>query len=468
LKVGYDGNADDDIDDAGDDLVVTSPFGSTAITPSHDDNGNLTDDGTYKYTYDAWNRLVKATLNDTDITIQEAEFDGLGRRIRKTVTNSGDLDGTTVYLYNRHQIIETRNGSDEVMLQVYPGTRYIDEIVGLRVKDQGRLYAHQDANWNVTALTDLTGRVIEQYWYSPYGLLEAHVAAHPFDFDDDGDVDAQDIAAGTSGGTCWGDYDGASGDCKRLDADGDRDIDVDDYTIVSNYVATLDSDTKLQRIPAASHSRRGNLFAHQGLPLDAELASYQNRARQYAPAARRFMQKDQYCFKTRAGKGYHNGMNLHTYLGSNPESRKDFSGNGYTGFDWVCWCGPICNLTANADGGYASGVTDCLFGQVQGSGGANAVLHCMASCESGDNACSRCYWDGRESGGTAIDQMDLANNEFGRRLSGSLGGVSCAQACVEALNDGELTCVGTSGTFETCDPDYGAESTVSECEQAAQ
>jgi YD repeat-containing protein len=169
LKVGYDGNADDDIDDAGDDLVVSSPFGSTAITPSHDDNGNLTDDGTYKYTYDAWNRLVKATLNDTDITIQQAEFDGLGRRIKKTVTNSGDLDGTTVYLYNRHQIIETRNGSDEVTLQVYPGTRYIDEVVGLRVKDQGRLYAHQDANWNVTALTDLTGRVIEQYWYSPTG-----------------------------------------------------------------------------------------------------------------------------------------------------------------------------------------------------------------------------------------------------------------------------------------------------------
>jgi hypothetical protein len=124
----------------------------------------------------------------------------------------------------------------------------------------------------VTALTDLTGRVIEQYWYSPYGQLEAHVAAHPFDFDDDGDVDAQDIAAGTSGGTCWGDYDGASGDCKRLDADGDRDIDVDDYTIINNFLAARHSEAALQRIPAASHSRRGNLFAHQGLPLDAELA----------------------------------------------------------------------------------------------------------------------------------------------------------------------------------------------------
>jgi RHS repeat-associated protein len=207
------------------------------------------------------------------------------------------------------------NGSDEVTLQVYPHARYIDEVVGLRVKDQGRLYAHQDANWNVTALTDLTGRVIEQYWYSPYGQLEAHVAAHPFDFDDDGDVDAQDIAAGTSGGTCWGDYDGAGGDCKRLDADGDRDIDVDDYTIVNNFLTARHSEAALQRIPAASHSRRGNLFAHQGLPLDAELASYQNRARQYAPAARRFMQRDPL--------GYTAGLQSYAYGQENPHKFVD-------------------------------------------------------------------------------------------------------------------------------------------------
>jgi RHS repeat-associated protein len=207
------------------------------------------------------------------------------------------------------------NGSDEVTLQVYPHARYIDEVVGLRVKDQGRLYAHQDANWNVTALTDLTGRVIEQYWYSPYGQLEAHVAAHPFDFDDDGDVDAQDIAAGTSGGTCWGDYDGAGGDCKRLDADGDRDIDVDDYTIVNGFLTARHSEAALQRIPAASHSRRGNLFAHQGLPLDAELASYQNRARQYAPAARRFMQRDPL--------GYTAGLQSYAYGQENPHKFVD-------------------------------------------------------------------------------------------------------------------------------------------------
>jgi RHS repeat-associated protein len=141
------------------------------------------------------------------------------------------------------------------------------------------------------------------------------VAAHPFDFDDDGDVDAQDIAAGTSGGTCWGDYDGAGGDCKRLDANGDRDIDVDDYTIVNGFLTARHSEAALQRIPAASHSRRGNLFAHQGLPLDAELASYQNRARQYAPAARRFMQRDPL--------GYTAGLQSYAYGQENPHKFVD-------------------------------------------------------------------------------------------------------------------------------------------------
>jgi hypothetical protein len=83
LKVGYDNNADDDIDDVGDDLVIESPFGSTPLTPTHDDAGNLTFDGAYKYTYDPWNRLVKATLEADGaqggslkiVVIQQAEFD---------------------------------------------------------------------------------------------------------------------------------------------------------------------------------------------------------------------------------------------------------------------------------------------------------------------------------------------------------------------------------------------------------
>ncbi|MCK4627330.1 MAG: hypothetical protein KAV00_18605, partial [Phycisphaerae bacterium] len=68
LKVGYDNNSDGDIDDEGDDLITSNGFGSTALSLTHDNNGNLTDDGMYKYTYDPWNRLVKVTAKeDTDI-----------------------------------------------------------------------------------------------------------------------------------------------------------------------------------------------------------------------------------------------------------------------------------------------------------------------------------------------------------------------------------------------------------------
>jgi RHS repeat-associated protein len=106
---------------------------------------------------------------------------------------------------------------------------------------------------------------------------------------------------------------------------------VDDYTIINNYVATLDTDTELQRIPAASHSRRGNLFAHQGLPLDAELASYQNRARQYAPAARRFMQRDPLITISRARSGYEDGLSLSEYVRSRPTIATDPTG-------LLCFC----------------------------------------------------------------------------------------------------------------------------------
>jgi len=122
---------------------------------------------------------------------------------------------------------------------------------------EGRVYVHQDHNYNVTNLTDLTGRVLERTYYSPYGQPEIALDAHFFDYDDDGDVDENDLAAATSSGPCWG---SCSGDCKRL--------------------------------PVVYNSRLGNPFGHQGLVLDAEIGSYQNRARQYGPSVRRFIQRD--------------------------------------------------------------------------------------------------------------------------------------------------------------------------------
>jgi YD repeat-containing protein len=58
LRVGTDGDADHDLADANE-AVIDDSFSSVQVTLGYDAAGNLTDDGLYKYTYDAWNRLVK-------------------------------------------------------------------------------------------------------------------------------------------------------------------------------------------------------------------------------------------------------------------------------------------------------------------------------------------------------------------------------------------------------------------------
>ena len=45
------------------------------------------------------------------MTFQTAEFDGLGRRMKKTVTNSGGWDGTVVYYYDGPPTAGLRIGS---------------------------------------------------------------------------------------------------------------------------------------------------------------------------------------------------------------------------------------------------------------------------------------------------------------------------------------------------------------------
>ena len=316
LKIGYDNNADDDIDDAGDDVVLNEDFGGTSITYTHDDNGNLTDDGRFKYTFDAWNRMVKVTAsNDTDVTLQTAEYDGKGRRMKKVVTKSGPLDSTVVYLYDGWKICETQNGSDVMVQQFIHGTQYIDELVMVRVKDKGDLYVHQDANWNVVALTDLGTHLVERYVYTPYGELIVEQETSFGDRDGDADVDSTD--KGTPGSTCTGTV---TAECRILDLDFDGDYDSTDAGLFDSLPQGI------ARHPGRASTGVDQPFAHQGLLYDAEITQYQNRHRQYDPAKRRFLQRDPLgpdrSFFV-AELYYHEGLNLYGYLGAAPLNRAD-------------------------------------------------------------------------------------------------------------------------------------------------
>ena len=328
IKVGYDTNDDDDLDDVGDDLVFSQDFSSTSDTFAYDDAGNLVKDGEFIYTYDAWHRLVTAvSAEDTDITIGTYAYDALGRRIKKVVTNAGDLDGTELYFYGKgHQVIEVRDGSENMIRQVIHGTQYIDEPL-FAVFQDGVAFVHQDANYNVIALTDFASQTLEHTYYTPYGIQTVDQETYWGDSDGDGLVTEDEWDTDTDGqldsdDDCWGSD--PTGVCRLLDFDFDNDVDAADAT----RLAELDSTTTYRR-PGQPYSGVGNTRAHQGLIFDAELGSYQDRHRQYAASLKRFVQCDPLAFlhaRFDANEHYDGGLNLYRYANGNPLTYRDPDG----------------------------------------------------------------------------------------------------------------------------------------------
>jgi len=145
---------------------------SGATTPTYDSNGNMTTDETGRqFVYDAWNRLV-AVKNSGGTTLETFSYDGLGRRITQTAS------GTTTDLYysTQGQVLEEMVGGAATARYVWSPV-YVNAMV-LRDCATGspgtlneRLWVQQDANWNVTALVNGSGVVVERYVYDPYGKV---------------------------------------------------------------------------------------------------------------------------------------------------------------------------------------------------------------------------------------------------------------------------------------------------------
>jgi len=220
--------------------------------------------------------------------------------------------------------------------QLIHGTQYIDELVMVRVSNKGDLYVHQDANSNVMldrlrretdamtvrSLHDKTAtrqgqfglildspspgsrdccgatcgpgpqrrvkdRLVERYTYTPYGELTVDQETSFGDYDGDADVDSTDQAAYGGGGDCAVPmFSGVTGACRILDLDFDGRILYND-TSLHNML-----DWGFARHPGRTATSVSQPFAHQGLLHEPEIASYQNRARQYDPVKRRFTQRD--------------------------------------------------------------------------------------------------------------------------------------------------------------------------------
>lgn len=139
--------------------------GSDSMT--YDAAGNMTTDETGRtFSYDAWNRPV--AVNET----ARYSYDALNRRI---------TEGDHVFYYSTSwQVIEERIDTTNAYQYVWSPV-YIDAL-SARLLYSGEaldqldqtIYALQDVNWNIVALTDDTGDVLARITYDPYGRFELY------------------------------------------------------------------------------------------------------------------------------------------------------------------------------------------------------------------------------------------------------------------------------------------------------
>jgi len=170
------------------------------------------------YVYDAWNRLTQVwqdvdgdgqleTGEDEDYYTAQYAYDGLNRRIKWTHSPK-ESTYTYDYYYNENwQVLEVRkDGDTDPYKQYIWDPRYID-APAVRFRDgntdgdlgdseDDTLYYLTDANFNVTALADTDGDIVERYEYDAYGKA---TVLHGDD-DADGEVTEWDV---DSGGSDW-------------------------------------------------------------------------------------------------------------------------------------------------------------------------------------------------------------------------------------------------------------------------
>ncbi len=120
--------------------------------------------------YDAWNRLKSISTGAT--TVATFSYDCAKRRVNQNSYTAGVLSETRHIYYtepSRWQPIEERTGTSTTAdRQFVWGLRYVDDLIE-RDRGSERLYSMQDANWNVTAVSDASAAVQERYAYSAYG-----------------------------------------------------------------------------------------------------------------------------------------------------------------------------------------------------------------------------------------------------------------------------------------------------------
>ena len=128
------------------------------VALSYDANGNLANDGTNTYTWNARNQLAQVSQNG-NVQLSYS-YDAMGRRIAKNVQGTA-----TQFLYDGTNLLQEMQGSGINPILIGPG---MDERFA-RNDVTGRTYFLTDALNSTIALTDPTGAIKQRYSYDTYG-----------------------------------------------------------------------------------------------------------------------------------------------------------------------------------------------------------------------------------------------------------------------------------------------------------
>ncbi|MDD5134583.1 MAG: RHS repeat-associated core domain-containing protein, partial [Phycisphaerae bacterium] len=152
-------------------------YSVAAVAFSYDLNGNLTNDGVFRYYYDCENRLID--VNDqSDQPVAHYEYDYLGRRISKTDYTLSPAR-YTLFCYDGDQVIAEYSGGGTLLRKFVYGPGIDEPIMMIDASSGSRYYYHFDGLGSVAALSNNGGSLVEKYVYDAFGKCRFYTLTHP-------------------------------------------------------------------------------------------------------------------------------------------------------------------------------------------------------------------------------------------------------------------------------------------------
>jgi len=132
---------------------------------SHDNNGNITSNGVFTYTWNQLNQLIEVHQGTT--LVAQYGYDGFGRRVKKTVSGT-----VTLFYYDlQNRLIAETDGSGTPLRDyIYQN----DNLVALKLygSQAGVYYVISDHLGTPQQVVDSTGTVVWKAAYQPFGKAQ--------------------------------------------------------------------------------------------------------------------------------------------------------------------------------------------------------------------------------------------------------------------------------------------------------